>query len=109
MCQKCEEQIKAALDHVVVAVLKLARLTGHEYSISGVFGLVFSLMPRIEGTSTSVGDVAAIVRPSSTAQELKDQVNAYMTRLAAEALDGHASVEVVNRISEERKPSPDTN
>jgi hypothetical protein len=45
MCNKCNEEIKAALDHVVVAALKLARLTGHAYRVRALEGLFFSIAP----------------------------------------------------------------
>lgn len=109
MCKKCNEEIKAALDRVVVAALKMARLTGAEYSVSSVLGLVFVLTPIFEGAASPGGEVAVIVRPSSSAQELKGQVASYMTRLSARTLDTHARVEIIDKSNEAHEASPDAN
>lgn len=102
MCNKCDEEIKAAIDHVVVAALKLARLTGMDYRVSALQGLMFTVLPIYTGVKTSGDATVAVVRASSTAAELKNQISDYMVSLVERDPEGHASskMEFVDRTDE---------
>jgi len=114
MCTKCDTEIKAALDHVIVAALKMARLTQVDYRVSAVEGLLFIILPVLVRDQERVGDPVVVVRANSTASELKDAVAGYMTRLAvgdATRTGRHApqAVEVVDWSYKARDASADSN
>ena len=111
MCNKCDEEIKAAIDHVVVAALKLARLTGVDYRVSSLHGLVFAILPIVDTVKVPRDATVATVRASSTARELKNQISDYMVSLVERDPEGHASkrVEFVDRTDEETTTSAGIN
>jgi len=80
MCDRCEET-KAAFDHTVVAALKLAKLTKTEVVV-GFIGEAIVIMPL----GLAEADVTvANVRHDATAQDLKNQVSAFMALLRRKA------------------------
>lgn len=76
MCERCDVT-KAALDHVVVAALKIARLTEHEMVV-GFIGSALVMMPSSPTTIGAIGGLVARVRHTSTAAELKSQIQTFM-------------------------------
>lgn len=111
MCTKCDEQIKLAIDHVVVAALKLARLTNVEYRVSSLKGLLFTILPVTSMADVLDESLVAIVRATSTADELKTQVSKYMDSLVKRDLADHgaAKVEFVDKTDDAYVAPPNVN
>lgn len=82
MCKRCEE-FKLALDHAVVVALKFARLTNGE-NVVGFHGDALVIMPNC---GLPLQSVVAVVRATSTAEELKSQVAAYIASLKEPAVE----------------------
>lgn len=76
MCKRCDE-FKLALDHAVVVALKFARLTTNEIVV-GFHGDALVVMPNC---GIPLQSVVAVVRATSTADELKSQVAKYLAAL----------------------------
>jgi hypothetical protein len=90
MCNRCDET-KAALDHMVVAALKFAKLINRDMLV-GFIGEAVVVMPL---SHMRLDVEVAIVRADSTAAELKAQVALFMVGLTLQAAM-HA------RVSEQR-------
>jgi len=101
MCTKCDAEIKAALDHVIVAALKLARLTGSEYRVSSLRGVLFTIMPVIVVSDDIDKATVVVVRETSTADELKTQARNFLARMHDPTPEAHASkMEFVDKTDE---------
>ncbi len=82
MCKRCDE-FKLALDHAVVVALKFARLTTNEIVV-GFHGDALVILPSC---GLKLQSVVAVVRATSTADELKSQVAKYMAKLKEPAVE----------------------
>lgn len=92
MCHRCNET-KAALEHAIVAALKLAKLTSRDMAV-GFIEEALVITPA--GTARFDVEVA-VVRVSSTAEELKAQVKAFMVDMSRMS-QAHGDVRATSTI-----------
>jgi hypothetical protein len=96
MCDRCDET-KAAIDHMVVAALKFAKLT-HREMLVGFIGEAVVVMPL---SNMHLDVEVAIVHEDSTAAQLKAQVALFMAGLVLRTAMMHV------RENEPRDAMPD--